>query len=355
MGGTTMQQQWTRDELADHSTLSPNELELLANKSGATRLGFAVLLKAFTLEGRFPRQKHDVPGVVVVHIANQVNVAADLYPRYEWSGRTIEYHPAQIRDFLGFHEATVHDANALVAWLAQQVLPQEPREDHVREALFERCRALRIEPPSSGRVDRLVRSAFRGFEERWCAAVLERLDGATQRALDDLLMTGGADDDTNAEATETRRSGLNQLKDDAGAISLDSVLAEIAKLERLRGLGLPTDVFRDVSLKVVERFRQRSAAEAPNELRAHAPALRATLVASLCWLRKRGSHRQPGRPPHSGHPQDQRPRREASREGIAGRCKEDHGQGQCALPHRRGLGRTARWACARRGLSGGWR
>ena len=282
-----MQQQWTRDELADHSTLSPNELELLANKSGATRLGFAVLLKAFTLEGRFPRQKHDVPGVVVVHIANQVNVAADLYPRYEWSGRTIEYHPAQIRDFLGFHEATVHDANALVAWLAQQVLPQEPREDHVREALFERCRALRIEPPSSGRVDRLVRSAFRGFEERWCAAVLERLDGATQRALDDLLMTGGADDDTNAEATETRRSGLNQLKDDAGAISLDSVLAEIAKLERLRGLGLPTDVFRDVSLKVVERFRQRSAAEAPNELRAHAPALRATLVASLCWLRQR--------------------------------------------------------------------
>jgi hypothetical protein len=117
--------------------------------------------------------------------------------------------------------------------------------------------------------------------------VLERLNAATQRALDDPLMTGGADDDTNAEATETRRSGLNELKAEAGAIGLDSVLAEIAKLERLRSLGLPTDVFRGVSLNVVERFRQRSAAEAPNELRAHAPALRATLVASLCWLRQR--------------------------------------------------------------------
>src|SRR5207248_11336380 len=89
----TMKRQWTRDELADHWTLAPEELELLANKTGATRLGFAVLLKAFVFEGRFPRQKHDVPGVVIVHLAKQVNVAAELYPSYEWSGRTIEYGP----------------------------------------------------------------------------------------------------------------------------------------------------------------------------------------------------------------------------------------------------------------------
>jgi hypothetical protein len=97
------------------------------------------------------------------------------------------------------------------------VLPHDHREEHVREAVFERCRALRIEPPSSGRTDRLVRSAFHSFEERWCASVLERLDATTQRALDDLLMAGGADDDRDAEATETRRSGLNELKGDAGA------------------------------------------------------------------------------------------------------------------------------------------
>src|SRR5215216_5495169 len=122
-----MKRQWTRDELADHWTLGPNELELLANKTGATRLGFAVLLKAFTLEGRFPRQKYDVPGVVVIHLANQVNVPADVYPGYEWSGRTIEYHRAQIREFLGFGEVTVRDGNELVTWLAEQVLHQESR------------------------------------------------------------------------------------------------------------------------------------------------------------------------------------------------------------------------------------
>jgi len=118
----------------------------------------AVLLKAFVFEGRFPRQMHDMPGSVIAHVANQVNVPADLYPRYEWSGRTIEYHRAQIREFLGFREATVQDGAELVTWLAERVLPQEPREDHVREALFERCRALRIEPLSIGRIDRLIQA-----------------------------------------------------------------------------------------------------------------------------------------------------------------------------------------------------
>src|SRR5712691_10121184 len=144
-----MKRQWTRDELAEHWTLAPNELELLANKSGVTRLGFAVLLKTFMLEGCFPRQKHELPGVVISHLAKQVDVPAELYPRYEWSGRTIEYHRAQIRTFLGFREATVQDGHELVAWLAEHVLPRESREDHVREALFERCRAMHIEPPST--------------------------------------------------------------------------------------------------------------------------------------------------------------------------------------------------------------
>lgn len=44
-----MKRQWRRDELADHWTFGPKELELLANKSGSTRLGFAVLLKAVAL------------------------------------------------------------------------------------------------------------------------------------------------------------------------------------------------------------------------------------------------------------------------------------------------------------------
>jgi hypothetical protein len=37
-----MKRQWDEDELAEQWTLAPDELALLANKAGPTRLGFAV-------------------------------------------------------------------------------------------------------------------------------------------------------------------------------------------------------------------------------------------------------------------------------------------------------------------------
>jgi Domain of unknown function (DUF4158) len=47
-------------------------------KEGANRLGFALLLKYFQIDGRFPRQKHDVPVAAIAFIANQLDVSIDL-------------------------------------------------------------------------------------------------------------------------------------------------------------------------------------------------------------------------------------------------------------------------------------
>jgi Domain of unknown function (DUF4158) len=55
-----MKRAWHPDELAQCWTLSPDELELLDNKTGVTRLRFAVLLKAFQFDGRFPDRRGDV-------------------------------------------------------------------------------------------------------------------------------------------------------------------------------------------------------------------------------------------------------------------------------------------------------
>ncbi len=95
-----------------------------------------------------------------------------------------------------------------------------------------------------------------------------------------------------ATASGTRDAGdagtvtLHDLKADTGHMSLDNVLAQVAKLRRVRQVGLPLDVFADVSPKVVQVYRQRAAAEAPSELRAHPDAVRATLVAALCLVRR---------------------------------------------------------------------
>jgi len=48
-------------DAADPWTLRVTDRALLGNKTGTTRLGFAVLLKLFQAEGRFPRRAEDVP------------------------------------------------------------------------------------------------------------------------------------------------------------------------------------------------------------------------------------------------------------------------------------------------------
>lgn len=118
-----MQRDWTTDELILHWTLQAPEQALVGNKTGATRLGFAILLKFFQFMGCFPRYAGEVPAGAVEHVAQQVGVPSERWPEYEWQGRTIEYHRAQIRFQLGFREATVSDGTALTAWLIAETGP----------------------------------------------------------------------------------------------------------------------------------------------------------------------------------------------------------------------------------------
>ncbi len=174
-------------DVDDRWTLRAADRALLGNKSGATRLGFAVLLKLFQAEGRFPRRAEDVPAAAVEAIAGQVGVAAAAWQGYDWRGRTIEYHRAQVRAALGFCEATLDDAEALGRWLDGQVLAMERRPDRLLAAARERCRSQNLEPPSPERLERLVRSVLRRHEDAFCTALIARLPSETISGLDALL------------------------------------------------------------------------------------------------------------------------------------------------------------------------
>jgi len=146
-----MRQDWTPEELVDEWTLEQGDRELVGNKSGATRLGFALLLKFFQIEGRIPTYAEEVPAAAVDFVADQVNVEAALFAKYAWAGRTVEYHRRQIRDEYGTHPATEGEEAQLADWLADQVCPVEVGRDELARAVQRRCRTLKIEPPSGGR------------------------------------------------------------------------------------------------------------------------------------------------------------------------------------------------------------
>ncbi len=285
-----MKRQWTPDELAEYWTLTSRDVELIANKTGATRLGFALLLRFFQYEGRFPPHRGDVPTAAIVYVAQQLALPPELYAQYAWTGRTLAYHRLQIRQALGFRESTDQDIEDLTAWLRAEVLPHDHRPEHAQEAVSARCRTLHLEPPAPRRIDRLVRSALRGYEEQVHRQVLARLGPEGLAQIDRLLATpDGEDEAAETAPTDPRDPGrlsLRDLKADPGRVSLESVLTQIARLRRVRQVALPETVFAGVSPHLVRAYRQRAAAEPPSELRAHGEAVRATLVAALCLVRR---------------------------------------------------------------------
>ena len=60
-----MKRAWHPEESVEHWTIVPGEWPLIEHKHGATRLGFAVLLKCSQYAGAFPWAPQDVPRPVV--------------------------------------------------------------------------------------------------------------------------------------------------------------------------------------------------------------------------------------------------------------------------------------------------
>lgn len=186
------------DELVEFWTLLDGDRALLAGKRGATGLGCALLLKYYSRHGRFPRGRADLPETVIEFVARQLGVHAPALASYEWSGRTIEYHRAEVREHLGFRLATVADQDRLTSWLAANVAHAQRRPDRVRAELLARLREERIEAPTVGRVARMVRSALRTAEQTWTARISARLNESTRSRLMALIAIPDADDDDTA-------------------------------------------------------------------------------------------------------------------------------------------------------------
>lgn len=267
------------DDVVDHFTLIGDELDLLRNKSGATRLGFAVLLKFVLWRGRFPRALHELPGDAVAHLARQAGVPAGEVASFDFVGRTARRHRREIRAYTGFRECSVTDAETLASWLVEHVAGVERRQDRVREELLARCRAELIEPPTPDRITEIVRSALHQAEQGLLALIAARVDAAVVARL--LALIAVSDDDDDAQDV------LALIKAAPGNVSLDTMLTEISKLEAIRAVGLPADLFAGVAPKVVAGWRARAIVESPSHLREHRQPTKLALLCALLVLRER--------------------------------------------------------------------
>jgi hypothetical protein len=111
----------------------------------------------------------------VAFVAEQVGVPAGELADYDWAGRSIKYHRAQVREAFGFRESTVADEERWTEWLRGEVCPVELSEDRVRTALLRRCRSEQIESPGSSRITRVLGAARAGHESDFTTRTIARL------------------------------------------------------------------------------------------------------------------------------------------------------------------------------------
>ena len=193
---------WDDEELIENWTLLPTELELVGNKVGANQIGFAILLKYFQAFARFPASSTEISDSVISYIAQQLQIPSSIYSEYNWQGRSISNHRASIRKLFGFRTATVIDGEEIVDWLKAEIIESEQRIEPITELVYQQFRSLQIEPPTEGRVERIIKSAIASHETDFCTQTLSRLAPETLEQIDVLLTTNEIEDSESETLSE---------------------------------------------------------------------------------------------------------------------------------------------------------
>ncbi|MCL2321000.1 MAG: Tn3 family transposase, partial [Oscillospiraceae bacterium] len=285
-----MKRHWELDELIEHFTFVPNELDQIRNKSGTTRLGFAVLFKFFQYEARFPNHKNEIPKEVILYISKQLNCESYSFEDYEWNSRNIKYHRAQIRQYFGFREPTIEDTNLIMEWLSKNAFYYDADVENLKEVAYSKFRELHIEPLTPERMERITRISIFTCESQFFQETYDKLSEVIMCKMDNLIeyldSYESSDFNYNTE-TEAESMTFSELRSDPGRIGIESVFREVNKLRTIKQLEIPNTLFNNIPKKVLKKYKERVTTEDLREIRRHPDNVKYTLLASFFWLRGR--------------------------------------------------------------------
>jgi hypothetical protein len=163
---------WDIEELIEHFTLVSADTDLLDKKMRAAQLGFALLLKCFQIEARFPAGKAKIPRDVIDYIAHRFHLPISLCSYYDWTGYTITNHRIQIRDHFSFHDTTSANGKETTVWLIPTGQATLPRMEQLKETAYTHFRALHLVFPT---LKRIVHSACHNYEHLFFTTAFDQL------------------------------------------------------------------------------------------------------------------------------------------------------------------------------------
>ena len=87
----------------------------------------------------------------------------------------------------------------MVAWLIDEILPDEQKNEAIREFVYQRFRELRLEPPTKPQVERLIKRAIALYEADFAKQTLNKLTSEMTEQIDVLLSTVETENDESIE------------------------------------------------------------------------------------------------------------------------------------------------------------
>lgn len=271
---------WGDDELersfVEVWSLSFDDIGLVEEINRSGRVWFAFQLSFFRERARFPSRSGDVQADVLHYLAEQLGISAPEARDFEYGHATSRRHRAAILRHLGIRRATGRDRQTLRHALAAEFRGAFGKIEDQIELGCRESRARGFFVPSDKIMERLVRGARHDAVETLLARIADGLSGETRQKLEASL------------AEPKRATGFLSLKADAGAATLENILAATTRLAFVNLLGLPFQIMEDVDPALVQRLSRRVDGETAAEMRRHGDARRLGLFALHLMHRRAG-------------------------------------------------------------------
>ncbi|NQY74051.1 MAG: Tn3 family transposase [Candidatus Margulisbacteria bacterium] len=277
-------QPYNKKSLIENFSFQPNELKFLGNKTGKTRLGAALQFKFLQNEGRLLDEDSEIPKQVLDFIAHQVNADSKSYQDYDWEGRNVSIHRAQVLKYFGFKKYTVSDVEHIKTLLIESILHRTHKIEHLKSEVYHEFRRLKVIPPPEGRIlRRIIRPALSQFESDLFIKITRSVSQDSLKKIDEFVAQEGI------EISESIKPVLfNDLKIGPGAVGLKSMLSEIKKLEAIVSLGIPDKIATFISPQVLKKYYRRAASENTYRTNNRAKPVRYALLILFLVHKKRG-------------------------------------------------------------------
>ncbi|MEQ9468169.1 MAG: Tn3 family transposase [Ekhidna sp.] len=276
-----MKQYWEDDGLIEHFLIDEEDILLAKGFTHINKLSFLVLLKFFQLEARFPRDKDEIPNTVLNYIANQLKIDEQEFKKYDLAGRTCIRHRNIIRNFFSFSEYSTKVDEKIYQNLSD--FGEWYNVDKLNIEFLEEYRKLKTEPPVTNQLERLIKAYINRKEQELFKYIDDSIPDTTKEHIDYLLKTL----EENEYSDNGKEVTLNELKSDPGRIGLESIFKEIDKLEIIRSIGVPSEIFSSVKQDILQKYKLRVASELISELRAHPNHIKYTYLSIFLHIRSR--------------------------------------------------------------------